>query len=312
MVAIFSGLFGKNNHKPQSKGLFASLEELMEQRKNIAYIKAKNNIVSNARSGNIKSAFKGRGIEVEEIRAYSFGDSLRDIDWRVTARKNEPYTKLYAQEKDREIFFLLDLSSSMIFGTKTELKSVTASKIAALLGWVSQENKDRFGGVIFDGSSVLSFVPKQNRGHLLSLLKKISDASKSVLTQKSPQSNIKTPLQTLIKMIKERSSVFIISDFANFGEEEKKILTTLSKKSKIFCINIVDFLESSPPQAGEYMIENGGKKLVFSSKSQSFREDYLEHFAAKKLDIINFCKRFNFQYMEIRTDMPIVDQLKIF
>lgn len=75
---------------------------------------------------------------MEEIREYTFGDDVRDIDWRVTARKKSPYTKVYAEEKDREIYVLLDLSPSMVFGTRKELKSVTASKAAALIGWMAQ------------------------------------------------------------------------------------------------------------------------------------------------------------------------------
>ena len=124
--------------KASDDGLSVSLEELLEQKKYVAYLRAlKTKFATSKHAGDVKSAFKGRGVELEEIRAYTFGDDVRDIDWRVTARKDVPYTKLYAEEKDREIYIMLDLSSYMVFGTKKELKSVAASKIAGLISWLS-------------------------------------------------------------------------------------------------------------------------------------------------------------------------------
>ena len=126
--------FGPRAVKIGGNGLYATLEELMEQRRYVPYLKSHqfNHIVSSS-AGDVKSAFKGRGVELEEIRSYAFGDDIRDIDWRVTARRQVPYTKLFAEEKDREIYVVLDLSAHMVFGTRIELKSTAASKIAALL-----------------------------------------------------------------------------------------------------------------------------------------------------------------------------------
>ena len=132
--------------KISGNGLFVELDELMNMRKYATFLQQGKNVKTYSdQVGDVKSAFKGRGIEMDEIREYQFGDDVRDIDWRVTARKEKPYTKLYTEERDREIFVWLDLSSFMLFGSKNELKSVTASKIAALLGWIALNNKDRFG-----------------------------------------------------------------------------------------------------------------------------------------------------------------------
>ena len=141
-------------------GLFATVEELIEQKQYVAYLKNfHQKLAASNQAGDVKSAFKGRGIELEEIRAYNFGDDVRDIDWRVTARRQTPYTRLYAEEKDREIYVLLDLSPQMVFGTRKELKSVSAAKISALLGWLSMENRDRFGLAVFDGAKTDFYKP---------------------------------------------------------------------------------------------------------------------------------------------------------
>ena len=100
-------------------GLFVTVDELIEQRRYAYQWQQFNDSkFSTYNAGDVKSVFKGRGMEFEEIRAYAFGDDVRDIDWRVTARKQLPYTKLYTEEKDREVYVLLDLSPQMLFGTK--------------------------------------------------------------------------------------------------------------------------------------------------------------------------------------------------
>ena len=326
---LAAGLFGRR--REPAGGLSASLEELMEQRKNLARLHQKSKLQPSDMAGEVRSAFKGRGIEMEEIREYTFGDDVRDIDWRVTARKKSPYTKVYAEEKDREIYVLLDLSPSMVFGTRKELKSVTASKAAALIGWMAQENRDRFGAVIYDGREIRTFKSRQNRAHLTAVLKKIAETGRKILSapadeeegggnlsgffpvcgQNPPEGGgTARALQAMTKLIKSRAAVFVISDFYVFGEAEKKALAALAKKGQVFCINVFDLLEELAPKNGEYMVEQNGRSLVFDSRPPAFRREYQNHFAAKKTMLREFCRRFNCRYMEVRTDVDIFRQLK--
>ena len=129
IIKKITEIFKSKPENTQNNGLFVTVEELIAQRRYAYQLQLNRlNKLTTRHAGDVKSAFKGRGMEFEEIRAYTFGDDVRDIDWRVTARKQLPYTKLYAEEKDREVYVLLDLSPSMLFGTKQELKSVTAAK----------------------------------------------------------------------------------------------------------------------------------------------------------------------------------------
>ncbi len=305
-------LWAKRNKSAEAeKGLTASLDELMAQRRNVRYLQVRNRLDTSIQAGDVKSAFKGRGIEMEEIREYAFGDDVRDIDWRVTARKNVPYTKVYTEERDREIYVLLDLSSSMFFGTRKELKSVTASKIAALLGWLAQENKDRFGAVIFDGKTALQFKPQQNMAQLLAIFKKISEISRNGGAVKTEPKAMRKTLQKLIKGLKSRATVFVVSDFATFGDEEKEAMAVLARKTKVFCIDVYDMLEKQAPTPGEYMIENNGETLIFDTRSKSFDDEYVKFFANKRMKMQDFCKKFDCHWLEVRTDVPITRQMKI-
>ena len=294
-------------------GLFASLDELTEQRKYVAYLRrlSQEKTLSNM-AGDVKSAFKGRGMELEEIRSYAYGDDVRDIDWRVTARKGQPFTKLFAEERDREIYALLDLSPSMVFGTKNELKSVAAAKIAALLGWMSLENKDRFGCLIFDGQNDLFFKPQNNKANMMVLLKKITEFSKSILTKNNLGQISKEKFVKLLQSnIKSQAVVFVISDFADFNEDFRRALATLAKKARVYALNVFDVLEEMPPVPGEYMAENNGERLVFDTKSKYFQKEYKAYFKDKRAKINDFCRKFGISYVEIRTDIPLHQQLKI-
>lgn len=215
--------FGRVAPELGGNGLFASLDELIEQRQYVAYLRQLGQSKTfSSMAGDVKSAFKGRGMELEEIRSYTYGDDVRDIDWRVTARKEQPFTKLYAEERDREIYALLDLSPQMVFGTRHELKSVAAAKIAALLGWMSLENKDRFGCLVFDGAESLFFKPQNNRANMMVMLKKISETTRKILRGTAEKNSFAKALQLLQQNIKSQASVFVISDFSAFDDEVKK------------------------------------------------------------------------------------------
>ena len=305
----------RETEKNNDSGLYAGIDDLIEQKKYLPYIKQRHNNLTSDQAGDIKSAFKGRGMEFEEVRTYGFGDDVRDIDWRVTARKNETYTKVFSEEKDREVYVILDLSPYMIFGTKKELKSVSAAKLAALLGWQSTVNKDRFGLVLYDGYETKVFKPQNNQKNLMAIFKTISQTTKEILDKSKKENNkdanINEPLQFLRFGIKSRAMVFILSDFKNADKEALKSIVALTKRCRVYCVNIYDYIEEVPPEAGEYMAEYNGDKVVFDSSPETFKRTYFYYFQSKRQSMEKFCKRFGCQYLNIRTDRPLYKQLKI-
>ncbi len=295
-----------------NSGLFVTLEELLEQKRYVAYLRAlTRRLATSNQAGDVKSAFKGRGVELEEIRSYTFGDDVRDIDWRVTARKDTPFTKLYAEEKDREIYLLLNLSPEMAFGTRKELKSAAAAKIAALLSWLVLENKDRLGCVIFDGRQNYVYKPQNHLANMIAVFKKIAAVSQGILHAPEPrEESFAKSVKLLQKNIKSQATVFIISDFLNFDEELKKAVAGLSKKTKVYMINVFDVLEENAPKAGEYMAEDRGRRVVFDSTSKQFQKAYRAYFALRRHEVKDFALKFGCRYLEVRTDIELYKQLK--
>ncbi|MDR1025885.1 MAG: DUF58 domain-containing protein [Lactobacillus sp.] len=312
MLKTIKNILTKTPDEKSGNGLYVTLEDLVEQKKYLKYVRvSKRNLSKSQHSGDVKSAFKGRGVELEESRQYIFGDDVRDIDWRLTARKQDPYTKIYNEEKDREVYVLLDVSKTMVFGTKKELKSVAAAKTAALLGWTALENKDRFGCLVYDGKSADLFKPQNSSKNVMAVFKKIADVSKAILKNSKNDIDLSRAVHILKKNVKSQPMIFVISDFNDFSDALKKSLAALAKVSSLYCIDIVDKLEEFPPKAGEYMIEDNNEKLVFNSGGKVFGREYLEYFAEKRQEIESFCKKFSIKFIVLHTDKDIHSQLNI-
>ncbi len=306
-------IFKNKKQEDARNGLYASLDELMDMRKYVGYLQKSRKLKSySENSGDISSLFKGRGIEMEEIREYGFGDDVRDIDWRVTARKEKPYTKVYQEERDHEIYVWLDLSSIMLFGSRKELKSVTSSKLAALLGWIALNNKDKFGCVIFDGQQSWMFKPKHDRAYLAAILKKITEISQMSLSSayNDEEKRIKS-LKLLQSNVKNKAGIFVITSFGYWSNACDIELTGLAKKTKMYMINVFDQLEEKAPSSGQYMAEYNGEKLVFDSSSKTYRKDYAMYFAKKREEKESFCRRFGCKMISFSSDMSYGSWAKI-
>lgn len=304
------GLMNNNETDTEipNRGLAVTMQELVEQQRYLPYLSVNKNKLTSQRAGDNQSAFKGRGMEFEEVRAYIFGDDVRDIDWRVTARRGEPYTKIFKEEKDREIIVVLDLSSSMVFGTRNELKSVTASKIAALIGWKTIANKDRFGILIYDGQNTTFIKPQNDVANLVNIFHKIEQVTHSILVNQY-EGNISSALERLQYHQKGQGTVFILSDFHDFGADQFDKIAILSKKHNVCCINIFDIIEEIAPQDGVYAAQNENIKAVFDTGSENFTAKYQQYFRQHREILRINCQKFLCGYIEIRTDVPIFKQL---
>ena len=303
--------FGKKSEQSESdryKGLAVEVRDLIAQQKYLPYLALQPNKLTSNRAGEVKSAFKGRGMEFEEVRAYNFSDDIRDIDWRVTARKSEPYTKIFNEEKDREIVVVLDLSAGMVFGTKNELKSVTAAKLTALIGWLTVRNKDRFGLLLYDGESATYYKPQNNYAGLMYAFNQISKKTHQIL-QNSKIGDISRALDELQYHQKGKGTIFILSDFHGVDTEKFKKIAVLARKHQIYCINIFDVLEENAPQDGTYAAQYEKDKLIFDSSSDNFKSLYRQYFGQNRENLKKNCQKFLCKYMEIRTDIPVFKQL---
>jgi len=166
------------------------------------------NLVDTVLQGEYLSSFKGRGIEFTEVREYMEGDDIRTIDWNVTARMNMPYVKTFIEERELQVFFAADLSGSLDFGTKKDLKKELMFEFIATLGFTANINNDRVGYLGFS-TTIEKYIPaKKGKKHVLRIIREILHHS-----QKNYGTDITSALKYLSHLLKKRSTIFLISDF---------------------------------------------------------------------------------------------------
>ncbi|MFT7681382.1 MAG: hypothetical protein ACI935_000836, partial [Moritella dasanensis] len=192
-------------------------------------------------AGGHLSPIKGRGMEFNECRQYQPGDDIRSIDWRITARTGKTYSKLFSEEKERPVYVLLDLSSSMYFGSQYRLKSVQACHLTALLAWATKHKSDRVGGIIIGEFGHKELKPQRQQRGIMQLLSQTVTLHNAQLTQKNVANgnDVTTPeslagaLTRLRMVCKTGSHIMIVSDFLNLDDKAQKQLALLKRHNEI-------------------------------------------------------------------------------
>jgi len=248
-------------------------------------------------TGNSNSIFKGQGIEFSEIRDYRPGDDIRAIDWKVTARFNHPYIKEFIEERDLQIYFVIDLSESGSFGTNVSKKQKALEIIASLM-FATLRNNDRMG-IFLITDRVERFVPaKKGRKHLLQALNLIVS-----FTPKSLKTDLKTSLVQISKIIKRKSVLFVISDFIDESEFLKP-LKILRKKHDIIALKISDLREREIPDVGLIELEDKetGEQILVDTSDGDLRSSYSKLISDNELQFTSNLRKIKIDTLQLLTD----------
>jgi uncharacterized protein (DUF58 family) len=195
---------------------------------------------------------KGRGMEFDEARHYQAGDDIRAIDWRVTARTGKTHTKLYREEKERPVFILTDLSSSMQFGTQFLFKSVQAAHLSALIAWSARKRGDRIGGLVFNQHQHIECKPFTRQKAVLSLLNSMLKVQQGAQLKAQPtnqeQITLANACARLRRLAHPGSLIFILSDFSQLDDVAIQHISQLSKHCEVIAHPISDPFEHQLPK----------------------------------------------------------------
>jgi len=259
-----------------------SVEELIQLQQQARKIDMTRRSYAKASStGAHRSRFRGRGMDYQESRIYQAGDDIRNMDWRVTARAGKPHTKLYQEERERPVVFLVDFNPSLFFGSTQSLKSVVAARAAALIAWAVARKGDRIGALIINQTHH-ELQPKMGKRGALQLIRELvkhSDPQKILgENANAHHEKLDDELKRLRKIARPGSLVFLISDFYSISEETAHHLRSLSRHCDIQAIQIVDPLEISPPPPDQYYVTDGKKVAVLDTRSQQGRKHYQNFF----------------------------------
>jgi uncharacterized protein (DUF58 family) len=224
---------------------------------------------ANVFSGEYHSAFKGRGMSFSEVRGYSYGDDVRNIDWNVTARTGTPFIKVFEEERELTVMLVIDMSHSAFFGTKSQFKSEMIIEICAVLAFSAINNNDKVG-VIFFSDKIEKFIPpKKGRGHILLIIRELLN-----FEPEGKGTNLSVGLRYLNNVIKKRSTAFFISDFMDKGYDDA--LRIAAKRHDIVGIHIADPAEEQLPNAGLFRALDAetGERIWLDTSDQRTRLRY--------------------------------------
>jgi len=259
--------------------------------------------VQNVFAGEYRSVFKGHGLEFEEVREYVPGDDVRNIDWKVTARQGKPFIKKYVEERELTLIILLDLSSSLNFGTVKSKKEV-AAEITALLAWSAIVNGDRIGMLIFSDKVEKYVQPRKSRHQILKLIREVL-----AFPVTGKKTDLKSALEYIYKMTKKRAIIFVISDF--YGEGFQKPLKVLSKKHDVIPVVISDPWEDDMDFKGNLVTEDEETgEIVFISSSD--RKRIKEELIQLNENRSNILKEAGLDYARLYTNKPYFKDLFMF
>ena len=260
-------------------------------------------------SGEYTSAFKGRGMEFDEVRNYLPGDDVRAIDWNVSARMGEPYLKVFKEEREMTMMIVLDVSSSLYFGSKDRAKYQYAAELAAVLAFLATKNNDKVGLILYSDHIEAAVSPAKGKAHIWNLIRKIlTHEPKSGSTSTEAASKKAT-----LNLCKRKSMVFLISDFWDQGFD--KLFKQIAKKHDLSCFEIVDAKEKELFSAGVISVEDreSSRNLLIDSYDLGLRESYMKAFEEKKTERIrNLSRKSGANYLYMDSSDPIASDLAYF
>lgn len=219
--------------------------------------------------GEYHSTFKGRGMTFSEVRQYQYGDDIRAIDWNVTARYNEPYIKVFEEERELTMMLMVDISGSEFFGTNQQFKKDTITEIAATLAFSAIQNNDKVGLILFSDQVELFIPPKKGKTHVLRIIRELIE-----FEPKSKKTSIDEALKFLSNIMKKKAIVFMLSDFLD--DEYERTLKIAGNKHDVTGIKVYDKHDQEIPNLGMVQMidaETGNIHLVNTSSS-SVRSQY--------------------------------------
>ncbi|BAV94921.1 DUF58 domain-containing protein [Ichthyobacterium seriolicida] len=244
-------------------------------------------------SGEYHSSFKGRGMTFSEVRRYDYGDSIKDIDWNVTAKLNKPHVKIFEEERELTTILLVDISASGNFGTTDQLKRDNITEICATLAFSASQNNDKVGLILFSDIIELFVPPKKGKKNVLRIIRELVEFS-----PKSKKTDIAKAIKFLSEAIKKRSIVFILSDFMDdYYEVDLKVA---SKKHDIVGIKVYDKREKVMPDLGmvDMLDSETGEHVLINTSSRGVRRSYRDYFLSKSKyfkDTFTSCKAGNIE-----------------
>jgi uncharacterized protein (DUF58 family) len=293
-------------------GIRTSLAELIEMRHRVREVQLFS--TPSQRSpliGLHHSKLRGRGVDFDQVRVYQAGDDVRTIDWRVTARTQEPHTKLFHEERERPIFIMVEQSHRLFFGSGLMFKSVLAAQAAALVGWAALGHNDRVGGLVFGDNEHYEIKPRRSKQSLLQLLNRLVRVNQSLHTEsESGRDTFGVALRRAREVLRPGSLAIILCDERALSDSAEQQLSLLSRHCDLLLLPLSDPLDHALPAAGLLRFTERGAQLELDTLSPDLRQSYRELGEARQARWELLAQKLRVLLMPLSTQRELVEQLR--
>lgn len=264
-------------------------------------------MVNSLFGGEYQSAFKGRGMEFSEVREYTYGDDIRQIDWNVTARSGAPFIKQFEEEREQTLMLCVDISPSGIFGSKNQNKMDLAIEISAVLAFSAIKNGDKVGLVLFTDEIEKVIPPKKGRLHVLRLIRELLTTE-----PKGTGTDISEALSYVNRLLNRRAIVILASDFQDQNYDRQMKIT--NRKHDLVNIFINDKLEDELPELGLIPLKDAetGEEVLVDTSSKKVRQEYQKKRRIKKEKLRDHFLRMKIDTIELETNTSYIRPLMTF
>ena len=261
-------------------------------------------LVNDVFSGEYHSVFKGRGMEFAEVREYGIDDDIRLIDWNVTARMGHPYVKTFEEERELTVMLVVDASRSGLFGSIGTFKEDLAAEVSAVLAFSAIKNNDRVGLLMFSDHIELFIPPQKGRKHVLRVIREIL-----YFKPKGKLTNINAAIEHVSRILKHKSTVFLISDFFDSGFEVA--LRIAAQKHDVIAITIHDERENALANSGVIALEDAetGDVALVDTSSKKVRQNYMLYMQRRLAGLSELFRRNSVDQILLQTGRPYDNEL---
>lgn len=288
---------------------FSHLKGLQRQARKLNFLPRHNS--KSILSGRHGSRIRGRGLSFEELRDYRIGDDIRTIDWRVTARTGVPHVRVYAEEKDRSAVLIVDQRINMFFGTKRNMKSVTASEAAAICAYRIFAQGDRVGAVLFNDTEVKSFKPSKRVQMVEQIVRELSDLNlqlnSNVATPKQKM-HLNHPLEAAARLVRHDQLIIVISDFDEIDEATEQYLSQMAAHNDVVLALVSDPISLQVPAGVQLPVSDGDKQMTLDTRRDVTQQTLQKSFSNRRATVLNWQEQLNITVLELNTAADTLSQ----
>lgn len=298
----------------KSDNLYVNIEQLRRlQYKTQGFSFLPTQPASSLLAGKHVSRLRGRGLNFEELRHYRPGDDIRSMDWKVTQRTGKPHIKVFTEERERNVFVVVDQRMSMFFGSTHKTKSVVAAEIAALIAWRITSTGDRVGGVVYNDEKTKIIPAKRGRQHVTQLLNELVKKNHELsagasVKQKGPAFN--QMLAKLHKIAGNNALILLIGDGYDWDDTSTEYVKKIRQHNEVIAFHIYDPLELTLPEMPQMVVSDGEHQIQFSSQSEEMKRKYQEEIDRQLQSYDNVAKKYRIPLISIDTLLPSDQQLR--